>query len=512
MFHLSELPPITIRYANGLWRHRWVIMGVAWAAALLGWCAVWLLPNQFESRAQVFVQTESILEPVLRGVTARPDYSRRVEVMRLQLLTRPNVREVVLRSGLDETINAESVIERRAKLESMVNGLAQAINIQSPREMYFIISYKNENPEMARKVVDAVLNMLIEQDLGASLSENQAARRRLDLQIEDYEERVFASEARMSEFRRLNGVELAASQNTVRRREQRVAELINIEEQIGRTSARIVTLQNLMSSTPQTNSGGELDRLRVQLSDLRSRYQESHPDILGVVARIEQLKRAGGELSLNLEFNRLSSELSVAKQSIESLEQRKERAQADLTTLDQAVGQAPAAVAGLQQLERRHESLIKTLDDLLDRRDRLNLTETLGPAGRGVEYQVFERPQSAISPVAPPHTLFNMAVFVVAIGAGVAAALLLTLIDRSFSQVEQLRETFGLPVLGAVTEAPSLTILRRRKNDIVGLMTACVALFVVGAVFTYISAFRLPTELPPEETAGATLPKLTEAY
>ena len=43
-----------------------------------------MLPDKYESRAHVYVQTETILEPVLNGVVARPDYARRVEVMTLQ--------------------------------------------------------------------------------------------------------------------------------------------------------------------------------------------------------------------------------------------------------------------------------------------------------------------------------------------------------------------------------------------------------------------------------------------
>lgn len=504
MLQLSELPPTAIRFANGLWRHRWVIMAVTWIVALLGWVAVWLLPNQFESRAQVFVQTESILEPVLTGVTARPDYSRRVEVMRLQLLTRPNVQEVILRSGLDEEIVAGNAVERSAKLEAMVNRLAATIQISSPREMYFIISYRNKNPEMARRVVDAVLNMLIEQDLGASLSENQEARRRLDLQIEDYEERLFSSEQRISQFRRANASELSASQDTVRQRAQREAEVLRLDDEIAGMSARIITLQNLMSTTSQTNSDDELDGLRVELADLRSRFEETHPDIRGVIARINQLERAGSQLSSNSEFIRLQSELSVARQSLRSLTSRRTRVRDELSALDQAVVEAPAAVAGVQQLERRHDSLVDTLDELMDRRDRLDLTTKIGPGGRGVEYQVYERPQRAISPVAPPHTLLNIFVFMLAGGAGVATALGLTLIDRSFSQVDQLREAFGLPVLGALTEAPSLQIVRKRKNNLIGLASTGVALVIICGIFTYISSFRLPSELPANEAASVT--------
>ena len=107
MFDLSDLPRPLVRYGVGLWRRRWLVVAAAWLSALLLWFGVWLLPDRFESRAQVFVQTETILDPVMTGVTARPNYEQRVGVVKQQLLTRPNVQEIVYRSGLDKTIKGQ---------------------------------------------------------------------------------------------------------------------------------------------------------------------------------------------------------------------------------------------------------------------------------------------------------------------------------------------------------------------------------------------------------------------
>jgi len=300
VFQLPDLPRPVIRYVSGLWRRRWIVIGVAWAVALAGWFAVWLLPDQYESRAHVFVQTETILEPVLTGIIARPDYSRRVEVMRLQLLTRPNVEEIVYRAGLDQTIEARTELERRTKLEGLTGWVAGEIVIDSPREMYFVISYKHGDPVVARNVVDAVLNLLIEQDLGASLAENEAARRRLDLRIEEFRDLLTAKDLEIAAFRRANANELAAAEGNLRLRDQKQTELTRVSEGIDQTKRRLVNLQNLMSATPRTNSQTELDTLRLRLAELRSQYEENHPDIKGVVARIEQLESGGGgAISLN---------------------------------------------------------------------------------------------------------------------------------------------------------------------------------------------------------------------
>ncbi|MEO1243589.1 MAG: XrtA system polysaccharide chain length determinant [Pseudomonadota bacterium] len=511
MLQLSELPRPVIRHVNGLWRRRWIVVAVAWFAALLGWFVLWLTPDKYESRAHVFVQTETILEPVLNGFTARPDYTERVEVMRLQLLTRPNVEEVIFRAGLDENIKARTAVERRAKLEKMIEWVAGQISIQSPRDMYFIISYKNSDPEAARAVVDAFLTMLIEQDLGASLLEDEAARRRLNLQIEQYDEKLTANERAVAEFRREHAAELTSSQGTVRLREQKDSELLRVRDELERTKGRVLTLRNLLSATPRSTSGDEIEALRIELADLRSRYEESHPDIRGVLSRINQLENRDGSVASNPEYVRLNSELSVAQDSISALELREERLQGELQTLDFAVGAAPAVEAALRQIIREYEQTQKTYDELLARRDRLDLTKNLGVAGRGVEYQVFEYPQAALAPKDPPRMLLIAAIFIIAAGAGAGVAVLMTLIDRSYAQANELQEAFGLPVLGAVSEAPSLSVLAGRRRDLQRLSGAMAGLAFVGAIYAYLSVFKLPSDIPGAAERAASVSVSGEA-
>lgn len=508
MFKFSDLPQPVLRSLNGLWRRRWLIIAVMWIAAIGGWAALWMVPDRYESRAQVFVQTETILEPVLNGFTARPDYSRRVEVMRLQLLTRPNVEEIILRSGLDQTIEARTAMERRVKMQGMVDWVASQIKIESPREMYFIISYKNSDAQIAQSVVDAVLNMLIEQDLGASLTESEAARLRLDRQIEEFEEKLIANERAVVAFRADHAMELTASQGAVRQRELKENELIRVSDEIERTKGRVLTLQNLLSATPQRASGGELDRLKVELATLRSQYEENHPDIRGVLARIEELEKEDAALSANPEYVRLRSELRVAQDSVVALEGREQRLKEELDTLDFAAGQAPAVEAELRQIVREYEQTQKTYEELLARRDRLALTRSLGAAGRGVEYQVFEWPTQALAPSDPPRFLLILATLALAAGAGGAAALGLTLLDKSYTQASELQTAFGLPVLGALSEVPSQRVISTRNIDRRRLVFACAGLAAIGVLYTYLTVFRLPVTMPPiaDKAAASALP------
>ncbi len=494
MLNLSDLPQPVVRYGVGLWRRRWLVVALAWLAALFGWFVIWLIPDKYESRAQVFVQTENILEPVMSDVTARPDYERRVEVMQRALLTRPNVEEIIYRSGVDKLIEASTPLQREMKMAEMVDWVAGEIRITSPQAMYFDIRYSFGDPEVARDVVAAVLELFIEQDLGASLQENEDAKRKLEAQIKRFEERLAAKDQEVARFRREHAAELAVASGNQRNREQLEDNISRLGDSIAIAKRNVATLQTVLASTPRTSSGDELDDLKVELAQLRSQYNDNHPDIAGLTARIAELEKVGdAALPDNPAYTRLRNELRAARNEAAALEQREEKLIGELEALSFTLAAAPAVEADLQRIIRDYEQTQKSYEELVESRDRLDLTTFLGPGAQGVDYKVLERPRRAFKPVSPPRLLLILASIVFAFGVGAAGALALTLIDKTYTQTGELQEAFGLPVLGAISEAPSQFVRRARVADLLKLGAACAALLILAGGYVYWEVFRPPS-------------------
>lgn len=493
-FDIADLPRPIIRYGVGLWRRRWTVAITTWIAAIVGWFALWLIPDKYESRAQVYVQTETVLDPVMNGVTARPDYEKRVEVMKLQLLARPNVEEIIYRSGLDMEVTARSPRERQAQMERLIDWVAGQVTITSPQEMYFVIEYKNSDPTIARNVVDAALNLLIEQDLGASITENEEARKRLDAEIATFDKRLTAKEQEVAVFRRLHGDELAAVSGNDRSRDLMEAELSRVTDELALAERRAATAQSLLGSSQSTSSSAELEKLMVELAALRSQYQENYPDIQAVKARIAEIQTEGSSARpTDPEYRRLSAEWRAARDVAAGLADRQRRLRSDLDSLTVTLGQAPRVVADLQRIERDYEQTRKNYEELIERRDRLSITANLGAGSEGVEYKVFERPQASLIPASQQFRIMLIAgVSLMAIGAGVAAALILTWMQRSFTQTTELQTAFGLPVLGALSEIRSQAVVEQRKRDLQRLAFAGGALIAAACIYIYWEVIRLP--------------------
>src|SRR5579864_2418593 len=82
-------------YLNGAWHYRWTGMAIAWAICLAGWTGIAFIPNQFQAVAKIYVDTDTMMGPLLKDLTVSTNPQQQVSVMLNTLLTRPNLEQVV---------------------------------------------------------------------------------------------------------------------------------------------------------------------------------------------------------------------------------------------------------------------------------------------------------------------------------------------------------------------------------------------------------------------------------
>ena len=73
---MQDLKPLLRYYLSNFWQHRWNILLVTWVTCLVGWLVVALLPYQYRAKAEIYVDTESILEPLMQGLAVSTDIDR----------------------------------------------------------------------------------------------------------------------------------------------------------------------------------------------------------------------------------------------------------------------------------------------------------------------------------------------------------------------------------------------------------------------------------------------------
>jgi polysaccharide chain length determinant protein (PEP-CTERM system associated) len=145
---MAEITALILTFLKAIGKYRWHAVVIAWIVALVGWAVVFKLPNQYEASARVYVDTQSILKPLLSGMTTLPNLDQQVMFMRRTLISRPNVEKLMRMVDLD--VKAKDTKAH----EKMVDELMAAIKIGgTERDDIYTISYTATNPKLGKDVV-----------------------------------------------------------------------------------------------------------------------------------------------------------------------------------------------------------------------------------------------------------------------------------------------------------------------------------------------------------------------
>src|SRR5438034_2649726 len=116
---MDELLKQFSTYARDVWRRRWIGLAVAWFAAIVGAVVVLRIPDRYEASARVYVDTDSVLRPLLAGLAVQPNINQQVALLSRTLISRPNLEKVIRMNDMDLKLKSqedkEAAIDRLAK-------------------------------------------------------------------------------------------------------------------------------------------------------------------------------------------------------------------------------------------------------------------------------------------------------------------------------------------------------------------------------------------------------------
>ena len=75
---MQEIIAQALTYLWGIWRHKWLALAIAWVVALAGWAYVWQMPESYVASVKLYVDTNSVLRPLMRGLAITPDINQRI--------------------------------------------------------------------------------------------------------------------------------------------------------------------------------------------------------------------------------------------------------------------------------------------------------------------------------------------------------------------------------------------------------------------------------------------------
>ncbi len=177
---MEEFRSLLRRYALGAWRKRWFAIAVSWMVCVGGWVFVSTIPNQYEASARLYVDSDAVLTPLLRGLALDNTPVSQLDVLQRTLLSRPNLEKLISKTDLELGITGP------ADLEDLVRRLGFDIKITPQTHNLFTISYRNSTPKLAYDVVQTILTIFVESKVGNTRSDMENARVFLQQQIASY--------------------------------------------------------------------------------------------------------------------------------------------------------------------------------------------------------------------------------------------------------------------------------------------------------------------------------------
>ncbi|MFT8245508.1 XrtA system polysaccharide chain length determinant [Roseomonas sp. BN140053] len=455
------------RYAAISWRHRWKALALAWVVCLAGWFGVSMIPNQYQASARIYADADAILGQTLRGIAVDGATAAQVDTLQRTLLSRPNLERVVARSELDQRVT--SVAGR----EGLLTRLARDIRIMPQARNLFRIEYSDVDPRTAQSVVQATLNLFIERAASNDRQQMENARGFIDQQIASYETQLREAERRRADFRSryldllpndaLGGVTRLETSRS------RLAQLRGeVEDARSRRDLTRQQLQALPATLPAEAVGGgggpsraaEAER---QLRELRLRYTDQHPDVIAARAALAQIRAGGdgdtvrgdgaprGGRSLpNPAREAIQLRMVDADAQLVSLERQVRDETAEVERLEALARGAPQLQAQFQNLDRDYNVIRRNYEELLGRRESLQIAGAARVGADQVRLEIIEPPTVPTLPIGPKRMLLSVGVLLAGLGAGAALAVLLATMDRSFHSLQDLRR-LNLPILGAIS-------------------------------------------------------------
>ncbi len=464
------------------WKHRRLGMLVAWVVGAIAAGVILRIPDRYEASARIFVDTQSILKPLMSGLAVQPNIEQQVMMLSRTLISRPNVEKLVRMADLDLSIKG------KAEQDALIDGLMTSLKIQSVgRDNLYLLSYRDTEPGKAQRVVQALVSIFVESSLGDKRQDSDSARKFIEEQIRNYEKKLQDAESRLKDFK-LRNMELQVGEG-----KSGIDQLSTLTNELNSSRLALREAENsrdamrrqivgeepvLLPEAPGADSGvslpeidGRIDTQKRNLDNLLQRYTDQHPDVVGarrLIKDLEDQKRTelvarksfaaanpGSSVSNNPVYQQLKVSLAETEANVASLQARVAEYEARYKRTNNLLKTQPQLEAEYTQLNRDYDIHKKNYEQLVTRRESAELSGDLEAAGSVADFRLIDPPRASSTPVAPNRLLLLPAGLLIALAAGLFAAFAASQIRPVFFDGKTLRDETGLPLLGTVSLIPN---------------------------------------------------------
>ncbi|GHU07687.1 chain-length determining protein [Betaproteobacteria bacterium] len=478
---------------RGIWKYRWFGLFCAWGVAIISVAVVFRIPDRYEASARIYVDTQSILKPLMAGLAVQPNIDQQIMILSRTLISRPNIEKLIRMADLDLNI------KNKAELDSLIDELSKKLIIRSTsRDNLYTLAYSDPQPKRAERIVQSLVSIFVESGLGDKRKDADSAKKFIDDQIHVYQKKLEEAEERLKEFKLKN---IAAQTGTGEGKDY-FGRLGDVSSELERAKLELREVENsrdaikrqlaseesvLKSDSPETAAGltpemdGRIDAMKRNLDTLLQRYTDNHPDVVGARRTIKELEEQrlleiaarkksgsskGAVFSANPVHQQLRVSLAENEASVAKLRTRVAEYQSRYNQLRDDMKMVPQIEAELVQLNRDYDIHKKNYESLVTRRESAEISGEMDASAATVGFRLIDPARAGTKPVSPNRLLLFPATLLFSLGAGLFLPFVMSQFRPVLFDARGLREMTGLPLLGVVTKKPSNAEIVKAKRQL----------------------------------------------
>ena len=494
---------------------------------LLGWIAVWsvswILPPRYKSSTLILVEQPSMPSNyVTPNVT--DNLQERLQSITQQILSRTRLLQIV------NSANLYTAGQGKVTPDDLVERLRKDIQIELVRDNQnrisaFNVYYTAADPHTAQRVTSDLTNLFINENLESRQQQSEGTTKFLEDQLESARQTLSQQEEKIRVFKAQHVAELPTQlQANLQILSGLQSQLQSQQDALNSAKQQRIYLQSLVDqyhSLQPTGKGGddspaglpaidqELDRLKSQLTDLNSRYTDSHPDVRKVKSQIAKTEKVRDNLIAELKnksagssstpvvtdpshpspLAQLQSQLQANSAEIAN----RERAISEITNrindYQGRLNQEPVREQELADLTRGYDQSKANYDDLLKKKNESAMATSMELMQQGERFRIIDPPSLPQKPDFPNRLKFCGIGLGVGLALGVVIAGAFELLDAKVYDEKALKDMLPVPVISEIPVVSTPADEHREKRRIwIGWATAATVfgVILVGSAISYL--------------------------
>jgi polysaccharide chain length determinant protein (PEP-CTERM system associated) len=390
--------------------------------------------------------------------------------------------EIMSRTRLEAVMDEMKLFPDEAKSmdrDALVAAMRSNIKVDLPRgggrgqeaAGYFSINYTAKDPKVAAAVANRLSSLFIDENLRQREQQAVGTTEFLASELAVTKEKLEKQGQILAEYKRRHMGSLPEQRDTNIRLLEQLQQLYQRNEESLRAAedrkllirTQMADIESppavVMGPTGNAQSGrtpgsyeAQVEDLKRQLADLRSRYTEKHPDILRTRKRIADLEKSRETTSVKNDprYRELSNSLAALDLEIKRLRDDGERLRGQMGMYRGRIEGATVREQEMATVMQEYNNTKLVYDTLIRKNEEAQQAENLERRQKGEQFRVVDPARVPDNPVQPNIPKVLLIGLFGGMAFGLGGIVLREQLDRSFRDPEDVEATLGFKVLANI--------------------------------------------------------------